>query len=43
MIMDKSTEFTFQNDMIKQLVTNGWQLGKPEKYNRELALIPDTY
>ena len=35
---DKSTEFRFQNDMINQLVANGWLLGKPENYNRELAL-----
>ena len=27
---DKSTEFVFQNDMIEQMVKNGWQLGKPE-------------
>jgi type I restriction enzyme R subunit len=39
----KANEFTFQNDMIKQLVANGWLLGKPENYNRELALYPDTY
>lgn len=38
---DKATEFTFQNDMIKQLVANGWLLGKPEKYNRELALYSE--
>jgi len=39
--MDKSAEFTFQNDMIKQLVSNGWLLGNPENYNRELALYPE--
>jgi len=33
----KASEFTFQNDMIKQLMSNGWLLGKPENYNRELA------
>jgi type I restriction enzyme, R subunit len=38
---DKSTEFVFQNDMIKQLVANGWLLGKPENYNRELALYSE--
>lgn len=38
---DKSTEFIFQNDMIKQLLANGWLLGKPENYNRELALYPE--
>jgi type I restriction enzyme R subunit len=37
----KANEFTFQNDMIKQLVANGWLLGKPENYNRELALYPE--
>ena len=24
--------------MVRQLVANGWLLGTPEKYNRELAL-----
>lgn len=38
---DKSTEFIFQNDMIQQLVANGWLLGKPENYNRELALYSE--
>jgi hypothetical protein len=28
----KANEFTFQNDMIKQLVANGWLLGKPENW-----------
>jgi type I restriction enzyme R subunit len=37
----KANEFTFQNDMIKQLVSNGWLLGKPENYNRELALYSE--
>ena len=37
----KSNEFTFQNDIIKQLVANGWLLGKPENYNRELALYSE--
>ena len=27
---DKSTEFVFQNDMIKQLLDNGWLLGDPK-------------
>ncbi|MGO3345672.1 MAG: type I restriction endonuclease subunit R [Marinomonas sp.] len=39
--MSKANEFTFQNDMINQLVANGWLLGKPEGYNRELALYSD--
>ena len=38
---DKSTEFVFQNDMIQQLLDNGWLLGKPESYNRELALYSE--
>ena len=38
---DKATEFVFQNDMIRQLVANGWLLGKPENYNRELALYAE--
>jgi len=37
----KANEFTFQNDMIRQLVTNGWLLGKPQHYNRELALYEE--
>ncbi len=39
--MGKANELTFQNDMIKQLVSNGWLLGKPENYNRELALYSE--
>ncbi len=39
--MSKASELTFQNDMIKQLVANGWILGKPEGYNRELALYEE--
>ncbi len=35
---DKANEFTFQDDMISQLLANGWLSGKPEDYNRELAL-----
>ncbi|GAX61458.1 restriction endonuclease, type I, EcoRI, R subunit/Type III [Candidatus Scalindua japonica] len=38
---DKSTEGVFQNEMINQLVTNGWLLGKPENYNRDLALYEE--
>ncbi|WP_262966881.1 type I restriction endonuclease subunit R [Methylobacter psychrophilus] len=37
----KASELTFQNDMIKHLVANGWLLGKAENYNRELALYPE--
>lgn len=39
--MGKANELTFQNDMINQLVANGWLLGKPEGYNRELALYEE--
>ncbi|MFZ6870463.1 type I restriction endonuclease subunit R [Undibacterium sp. Di27W] len=39
--MSKANELTFQNDMIRQLVANGWLLGKAEHYNRELALYPE--
>lgn len=37
----KANELTFQNDMIRQLVANGWLLGKPEGYNREQALYEE--
>ena len=37
MMNNKANEFTFQNDMVRQLVANGWLLGNPENYNRELA------
>jgi type I restriction enzyme R subunit len=39
--MTKANELTFQNDMIAQLLANGWLLGKAEHYNRELALYPE--
>jgi type I restriction enzyme, R subunit len=39
--MTKASELTFQNDMIQQLLTNGWLLGKPEGYNRALALYAE--
>lgn len=35
---NKSNEQIFQNDIISQMVANGWQLGTPAGYNRELAL-----
>ncbi len=38
---NKTQEVIFQNDMIRQLVANGWLLGKPENYNRELALYEE--
>jgi len=39
--MGKANELTFQDDMIRQLRANGWLLGKPENYNRELALYSE--
>lgn len=38
---NKSIESVFQNDMVQHLLGNGWLLGKPENYNRELALYPE--
>ena len=38
---NKTNESEFQNDMINQLVANGWLLGKPENYNRKLALYEE--
>ena len=38
---NKVKESVFQNDMIGHLLANGWLLGKPENYNRELALYPE--
>lgn len=39
--MSKASELTFQNDMIRQMLANGWQLGTPAGYNRELALYEE--
>ncbi len=39
--MVSTSELAFQNEMIQQLVANGWLLGKPNAYNRELALYSD--
>jgi len=39
--MANANELVFQNDMIRQLIANGWLLGKAEHYNRELALYPE--
>ena len=41
MSSDVIRESVFQNDIINQLLANGWKLGKPENYNRELALYPE--
>lgn len=38
---DISKESIFQNDIINQLLANGWVLGKPENYNRALALYEE--
>ena len=35
---DVTQERVFQEDIINQMVTNGWQLGSPNGYNREAAL-----
>ncbi|MDA3834475.1 MAG: hypothetical protein PF495_13905, partial [Spirochaetales bacterium] len=38
---NKSNEQVFQNDIINQMIANGWQLGTPDGYNRELALYEE--
>lgn len=38
---DQANEHTFQNYIIDKLISNGWLLGKPEKYNRKLALYEE--
>ena len=38
MSKDASVELVFQNDIIAQMQANGWQLGKPENYDRTTAL-----
>lgn len=39
--MASASEFAFQNEMIRNLTDNGWLLGDPKKYNRELALYSE--
>ncbi|MCP5161240.1 MAG: type I restriction endonuclease subunit R [Hahellaceae bacterium] len=39
--MASASEFAFQNEMIQHLQDNGWLLGKPDGYNRELALYEE--
>ena len=39
--MGKANELTFQNDIISQLKANGWLVGDPKNYNRELALYSE--
>jgi type I restriction enzyme R subunit len=38
---DKGNELTFQNELIKQLIGNGWLLGNSAGYNRQLALYEE--
>ncbi len=38
MSKDATQERVFQDDIIEQMVANGWQLGSPDGYNREAAL-----
>ena len=38
MSKDTTQECIFQDDMIAQMVVNGWVEGKPDGYNRESAL-----
>ena len=35
---DSTQERIFQDEMIAQMIANGWKLGKPERYDRERAL-----
>ena len=39
--MDSSKEQIFQNDIIDQMLAQGWLLGESNKYNKELALYPE--
>lgn len=39
--MASASEVAFQNEMIQQLLDNGWLLGEPSKYNRDLALYEE--
>ena len=38
---NNSNEQIFQNDIISQMVANGWLIGSPAGYNRELALYEE--
>ena len=38
---DKARESVFQQDIIDQLLSQGWLLGKPENYNRKRALYEE--
>ena len=37
-MLDQTAERIFQDDIIRQMLTNGWLLGEAKHYNRELAL-----
>ncbi|WP_321391368.1 hypothetical protein [uncultured Desulfuromusa sp.] len=37
----KANEQNFKNDIINQMMENGWLLGTPDVYNRELALYEE--
>jgi len=41
MSTDATQERIFQDDIISQMLVNGWQLGQPENYNRESALYEE--
>ena len=41
LLREKAIEGVFQNDIINQMVANGWRLGSPTGYNRELALYEE--
>ena len=37
----KAREIVFQDEMIAQMVADGWQLGSPAGYDRDLAMYPE--
>lgn len=41
MSQDQSRESVFQNDILTQMQSHGWQLGESKKYHKALALYPD--
>lgn len=41
MSSDVSREKIFQDDIINQMIANGWKAGSPENYNRKLALYSE--
>ncbi len=40
-MVSKARESIFQSEMVSQLLDSGWLLGRPEGYNRELALYEE--